>query len=178
MQLGPRWPRLWQNETGSAIFKEQMKNPSEVFSVLLIIGGDIVQKAVAQMAGRRVTFVVFSFGWVAYSFNNLMSAFGDGSLMPDPDISCEVITISSGIKKTNSSWTIGRLLRDLEREVTKGFATWFEEVSDYDGPPSDIVETNDPTRNCRKVGQGTASLLITFCTVSVRISVPENNNWQ
>lgn len=90
------------------IFLEQMENPSEVFSVLLIIGGDIIQKAIAQLAGGKVTLVSFSFGWVAYAFNALMSAFGDGQLMPDPDYPAVVITASSGIKKTNYSWALGR----------------------------------------------------------------------
>ncbi|RYO97442.1 hypothetical protein DL765_011186 [Monosporascus sp. GIB2] len=173
--LSARWPRLWQNETGSAIFQEQLKNPSEAFSVLLIIGGDIVQKAVAQLSGRRITFVVFSFGWVSYAFNSLMSAFGDGSLMPDPDVTCEVITISSGIKKSSNSWTLGRLLRDLEREVNN-FATWNEEVGD-DDTPGDFIETTDPKRMCKTVGENTASLLITICTAQPGAGVPKKDGF-
>ncbi|KAL7936131.1 hypothetical protein V8C35DRAFT_296954 [Trichoderma chlorosporum] len=113
-----------------AIFLEQMENPSEVFSVLLIIGGDIIQKAIAQLAGEKITLVSFSFGWVAYAFNALMSAFGDGQLMPDPDYPAVVITASSGIKKTNNSWVLGRLIRDLEFEVEKQFETWTESVKE------------------------------------------------
>lgn len=113
-----------------AIFLEQMENPSEVFSVLLIIGGDIVQKAIAQLAGEKVTLVSFSFGWVAYAFNALMSAFGDGQLMPEPDYPAVVITASSGIKKTNNSWVLGRLIRDLEFDVEKQFKTWMEPVKE------------------------------------------------
>ncbi|KAK4079788.1 hypothetical protein Trihar35433_893 [Trichoderma harzianum] len=119
-----------------AIFLEQMENPSEVFSVLLIIGGDIIQKAIAQLAGEKVTLVSFSFGWVAYAFNALMSAFGDGQLMPEPDYPAVVITASSGIKKTNNSWVLGRLIRDLEFEVEKQFKTWMESVKE-DGKMTD-----------------------------------------
>ncbi|KAI0597006.1 hypothetical protein F4775DRAFT_271755 [Biscogniauxia sp. FL1348] len=175
--VSARWSRPWQNETGSAIFREQLQNPSEVFSVLLIIGGDIVQKAVAQLSGRRVTFVVFSFGWVSYAFNSLMSAFGDGSLMPDPDVACEVITVSSGIKKSSNSWTLGRLLRDLEAEV-KPTRTWHELVEDEDDDmPGDFIKTTDPTKKCKKVGEHTASLLITICTAQSGAGLPQRDGF-
>ncbi|UKZ51755.1 hypothetical protein TrVGV298_005519 [Trichoderma virens] len=59
-----------------------------------------------------------------------MSAFGDGQLMPDPDYPAVVITASSGIKKTNNSWVLGRLIRDLEFEVEKQFKTWMEPVKE------------------------------------------------
>jgi hypothetical protein len=36
--------------------------PSDVFSVLLILGGDIVHRALAQLAGTSITPVTFSFG--------------------------------------------------------------------------------------------------------------------
>jgi hypothetical protein len=36
--------------------------PTDVFSVLLILGGDIVNKALAQLAGGTITPVSFSFG--------------------------------------------------------------------------------------------------------------------
>jgi hypothetical protein len=36
--------------------------PTDVFSVLLILGGDIVNKALAQLAGGVITPVTFSFG--------------------------------------------------------------------------------------------------------------------
>jgi hypothetical protein len=101
-----------------------MRNPSEVFSVVLIIGGDIVQKAIAQMSGRKVTLVAFSFGWVAYAFGALMSAFGDGTLMLDPDSPASVIVVSSRNKKINGSWTVGRLIRDLERIVEENMEPW------------------------------------------------------
>jgi hypothetical protein len=77
-----------------------MRNPSEVFAVLLIIGGDIIQKAIAQQTGRTLgktsmslTLVSFSFGWVAYAFGALMSAFGDGTFMPIPDYPAVVIDV-------------------------------------------------------------------------------------
>jgi hypothetical protein len=93
----------------------QFKNPSEVLSILLLIGGDIVQKAIAQLVGRwTVTPAAFSFGWVSYAFMALSSAFGDGTLMPLPDVPCRVVNLKTGHYRQNESWVIGRLLRDLE----------------------------------------------------------------
>ena len=65
----------------------QWQNPGDIFSLLLIIGGDIIQKAIARLAGVRlmgvhVNPVAFSFGWVAYGFMTLASALGHEKLMP------------------------------------------------------------------------------------------------
>src|SRR5262249_17229924 len=46
----------------SQAFWSQWKNPSDVFSVLLILGGDVVARALAQLSGSGLTPVVFSFG--------------------------------------------------------------------------------------------------------------------
>jgi hypothetical protein len=54
----------------------QWKNPSDIFSVLLLLGPGVVKGAVAQLAGRRITPVAFSFGWVAHAANALLSAVG------------------------------------------------------------------------------------------------------
>jgi hypothetical protein len=93
-----------------------MSNPAEILSVLLIIGGDVVQKAIAQQSGTRlwITPVAFSFGWVAYTFNAVMSVFGDGTLMPRPEDELFVVNLNSGTRKRNESWVLWRLVRDLE----------------------------------------------------------------
>jgi hypothetical protein len=54
----------------------QWLNPGDILSVLLLLGPDIVQRAVAQLVGRVVTPVAFSFGWVAYAASVLLAAFG------------------------------------------------------------------------------------------------------
>ena len=46
----------------SGEFTQQWTNPGDVFSVLLILGGDVVARALAQLAGSRLTPVTFSFG--------------------------------------------------------------------------------------------------------------------
>ena len=55
------------NETTSAWLQAQWSNPSDIFTILLIVGGDIVQKAIAQLTAGPIphfTPVSFSFGWV------------------------------------------------------------------------------------------------------------------
>ena len=54
----------------AAEFQMQWHNPKEVIAVLLIIGGEIIQKALAQLTGGLIVPVAFSFGWVAYTFSS------------------------------------------------------------------------------------------------------------
>src|SRR5271169_122998 len=64
--------------------RTQWTNPGDIFTLLLLIGGDIVQKALAQLVGVRISLskkgdgfgipltpVAFSFGWAAYAFASL-----------------------------------------------------------------------------------------------------------
>jgi hypothetical protein len=60
----------------ASMLAAQWSNPSDTLSVLLLLGADIVQRAVAEQAGRSITPVAFSFGWVAYATGALLSAFG------------------------------------------------------------------------------------------------------
>lgn len=46
----------------STEFRNQWVHPSDVFSVLLILGGDVVARALAQLAGGGLTPITFSFG--------------------------------------------------------------------------------------------------------------------
>ncbi|OAP62169.1 hypothetical protein AYL99_04372 [Fonsecaea erecta] len=116
----------------ASILRTQLTNPVGILAVLLIIGGDVIQQACAQLvSGLRFPYgskntsqerhyfsftpVAFSFGWVAYAFKALSGAFGDGHLMPQTDVPGLVLTVG-GQWKNNESWIIGRLLRDLELE--------------------------------------------------------------
>ena len=95
-------------------FLAQWRNPKDILSLLLIIGGDVVQKALAQLSGGYFVPVTFSFGWVAYSFSALLAVFGDGRIMPLPECSSIVVNASNGYARTNHSWVLSRLLRDFE----------------------------------------------------------------
>ncbi|KAI1102938.1 hypothetical protein F4804DRAFT_248944 [Jackrogersella minutella] len=98
----------------SVEFSDQFSNPTDVFSVLLILGGDVVARALAQLVGTRVTPVAFSFGWVAYAVAAVVSAVGENKLMPPADFPCKVINGGNGFVRDNYSWIIGRVVRDFE----------------------------------------------------------------
>ena len=103
-----------------ASLKSQWQHPIGFLEVLLILRGDVIQTAVAQLSGgpSHFTPVPFSFGWVSYSFSALLSAIGDGKLMPGVDCPSMLINARSGIQRTNSSWMLGRILRDWEKHST------------------------------------------------------------
>ena len=70
-------------------FAAQWSNPVNVLAVLQIIGGNIIQKALAQLSGSSSSYfvpVAFSFGSVSYSFEALMAVFGDGHILHNPTI--------------------------------------------------------------------------------------------
>jgi len=115
--------------TSSAQFDSQWTRPHNVLAVLLVIGGDVVQRALAQLAGSYLTPVPFSFGWVAYSFN-FMFMVGDKKLMPTPDYSSIVINAKSGHIRRNHSWIIGRILRDFDYWKPKAVEAAAEKLID------------------------------------------------
>ena len=80
----------------------------------MIIGGEIVQRAVAQLSGHTSYFVptAFSFGWVGYSMNAVLLAIGEGRLMPPADCPSLLVNAHSGYSKPNQSWILGRIVRD------------------------------------------------------------------
>lgn len=65
---------LSQSSSVSDLLSAQWQNPNDIFSVLLLVGPAIIEKAIAQLAGLGITPVAFSFGWVAYAANTLLSA--------------------------------------------------------------------------------------------------------
>jgi hypothetical protein len=143
--------RKFDPSVPSSEFYQQWRHPSDVFSVLLILGGDVVGRALAQLAGSPVTPVAFSFGmsstlglnistrasprrkcpladhlvihplgWVAYAVTAVVSAIGENKLMPLPDCACKVINGRTGYVRDNSSWVIGRVMRDFESWMDQG----------------------------------------------------------
>lgn len=97
-----------------AQLREQWNNPSDILSILMIIGGDVVHTALAQEAGHWISPVCFSFGWVAYSFGNLVRILGDGRLLPPPDYPVLVFNVESTYVRCNRNWILGRIMRDNE----------------------------------------------------------------
>ena len=55
--------RSFDLNSASAAFKDEWASPSNyAFTVLLLVGGDVVSRALAQLAGGPITPVAFSFG--------------------------------------------------------------------------------------------------------------------
>jgi hypothetical protein len=94
-------------------FAAQWTEPSDVFSVLLILGGDVIQLALAALTGGSpVTPIAFSFGWVAYAISAVLSAIGDNRLVRcAPEVSVKLINLDSGYQRASQSWLLGRLLK-------------------------------------------------------------------
>lgn len=127
----------WKRDVATTYFTTQFKSPHSILSVLFLVGGDIVKKAIAQMPGGRytgrftLTPAVFSFGWVSYAVGSLSSALGDGICLPPPENAGSVVNVGdfssngsrplvgSGDRRENRSWVIGRLMRDLEISVER-----------------------------------------------------------
>lgn len=59
----------------------QWRDPSDVFSVLLILGRDVIRMALVALSGRVITPVAFSFGWVAYAISALLSVISENRLV-------------------------------------------------------------------------------------------------
>ncbi|KAG5945547.1 hypothetical protein E4U53_006696 [Claviceps sorghi] len=104
-------PREFNAGAAPEQFTTQWTNPGDVFSVLLILGGDVIGRALAQTAGTR---------WVAYSVSMVGSAVGENKLMPVADFSCKVINGRTGHVRDNASWIIGRLVRDFAYWKNRG----------------------------------------------------------
>ena len=114
----------YTNPSDSGLLRSQWANPNQILSLLLLVGGDIIQTAIAQFVGVRplkwaedisLTPVAFSFGWVAYAFLSMMAVIGDNRLMPAiPDCPSLVINCDNGYTRINHSWVLGRILRDHE----------------------------------------------------------------
>lgn len=105
-----------RNPSTAGSLYSQWTNPSDILSLLLLVGGDVIRCALAQQVGDVFpTPVVFSFGWVAYAFVTVLSSVGAGQLMPDnPDCSALVFSTKFGHPRVNQSWILGRLVRDFE----------------------------------------------------------------
>jgi len=115
-------------------FQLQWKEPGDVFSVLLILGGDVIQTALATLTGGVITPVAFSFGWVAYAVSAFLSSFGENKLMRcGPEIAILAINLQSGYGRQNQSWLLARLIQTYEFWMAK-------EVKD-------TIETPPPVRD-------------------------------
>lgn len=105
--------------------KSQWNNPTGVIPILSLIGGHIVQRAVAQLSGHpsHITPVAFSFGWAGYALNTAFSITRKGRLMPPPEYDCIVVSMNTQVSIRNKSWILARLVRDIGKDPAKGGLT-------------------------------------------------------
>ncbi|KAK7742425.1 hypothetical protein SLS62_010733 [Diatrype stigma] len=90
--------------------RDQWTAPGDIFSILLILGGDIVQLSIVALAGGAFTPATFSFGWVSYAITALLGAVGENRLVRcAPEIPLVVINLQSGYARANHSWVLARL---------------------------------------------------------------------
>ena len=115
-----------------AEFQQQWLLPKDMLSVLMILGDSLVHAAIAQSVGYKFALVPFSFGWVGYAFRALTYGIGKGRMLPEPDWPALLVNIKSGYARDNSSWVLGRLLRDSE--CGESF-----EPSDSTKPPFKVI---------------------------------------
>lgn len=95
--------------------RDQWANPSNILDLLLLVGSDTITVALAQLTGSKwPTPMVFSFGWIAYAFKQTALLFGHNRLLAYNDLPSIVINGRTGYVRDNSSWILGRLLRDFE----------------------------------------------------------------
>ncbi|RMJ10271.1 hypothetical protein CDV36_010099 [Fusarium kuroshium] len=116
----------------SSELASQWINPGDVSTILLALGGDVVQKAFSQGTGKVYVPVCFSFGCVAYAFIALVSIIGDGRLLSPPDYPCKVFNLKSGYPRESKSFVLSRLLRDLEAIESRNPDSDADTNGDYD----------------------------------------------
>ncbi|OJJ08384.1 hypothetical protein ASPVEDRAFT_47531 [Aspergillus versicolor CBS 583.65] len=141
----------------AASFRDEWSTPSNyAFTILLLIGGDLVNRALAQLVGGWLTPVAFSFGWVSYATSAVCSALGEYRLMPDADTGCSLINGKNGYVRGNNSWVLGRMMRDYDywmhkatREKTDSLldARWkFDQARETEKYPDDGVTVPRPSQ--------------------------------
>ena len=89
--MSPVPGRHFDASAPSTLFRTEWKSPSNyAFTILLLLGGDVVARALAQLAGGRLTPVAFSFGTVCILYKRLkntqssaMSMFAGADLPQD-----------------------------------------------------------------------------------------------
>ncbi|KAM3416610.1 hypothetical protein BST61_g8201 [Cercospora zeina] len=152
------------NDTSSAWLRGQWSNPTDIFTILLIIGGDIVQKAIGQLVAgpvRYLTPVSFSFGWVSYAISAMLAAMGDNRLMPKPELDCVLINVKSKYARTNRSWLLSRLLRDQVHWVPASLPLGWRTVEKDRLEELRLLNANKPAQDRRSDSAIRLSLRVT-----------------
>lgn len=119
--------------------QQQWHNPTTILAVLSVIGGDIIHRATAQLAGNpyHVAPVTLSFGWTGFLLSFILALFGEGRALPRPDSNCTVVDVATQASSPNKSWVLGRLVRDHTIHITSGLnVTFYNAITNKQGIPS------------------------------------------
>ncbi|RYO80420.1 hypothetical protein DL766_007818 [Monosporascus sp. MC13-8B] len=123
-----------------SLLAAQWTEPGDIFSVLLILGGDVIQLACAAMAGGPgllPTPVAFSFGWVAYAMSAVLSAIGENRLLRcAPEVDVKVTNLATGYGRSNRSWLLSRFVKTYPFWMPKGVRTRIKAFSPPPAKPS------------------------------------------
>lgn len=141
----------------------------------MIIGGDVIQRALAQVGGGTLTPVTFSFGWVAYAFNSLTFVVGGGNIMPKADHDVFVISANKqAYVRRNRSWILGRVVRDFENWMPKKVDVLLQQMladaERYDREAAKASGGEDPFRIYKREKAGLC--VSVFKTLSPDVKVP------
>ena len=128
--FSPTYEHLFARSSLTPI-QQQWHNPTTILAVLSVIGGDIIHRATAQLAGNsiRLAPVTLSFGWTGFLLSFILSLVGDGRALPRPDCSCTVVDVATQAVSQNKSWVLGRLVRDKTVYRSKGLHIAFYDMA-------------------------------------------------
>lgn len=100
-----------------------------LLAALALLCPDFIRLAVAQLSGHRFTPATYSFGWVAFAFENLALSLGcNNMLLPKPDYPCILVNGSSGHVREVYNWDLSRLLKNFDNWAPQAVKTRLEEV--------------------------------------------------
>jgi hypothetical protein len=88
---------------------------------LFVVGADVVHTALAQCTSDsdHTGLAAFGFGSLQYAVSSRVPVIGgQRKVLPAPEIcDMQVMNMNAGHARTNHSWALSRLLRDLEKQV-------------------------------------------------------------
>lgn len=139
-----------QSPLGSAgEFRTQWAEPVDIFSLLLLVGGDTITSALAAISGSLLTPVSFSFGWVSYAISSLLTAEGENRVMPSSsETPLLLFNLESAYRRLNRSWVLGRVFRDYEHWMSEEVRSRVEkpeplQAADESGNPLQPADANE-----------------------------------
>ena len=152
--MPPLFSRSFDTGLAAQALSNPWQSPGDIFSVLLLLGGDVINRALAQITGSCFTPVAFSFGtapksiprhihyrgyerltlpiigWVAYAVNAVVTAIGQNELLPPNDCPCLVVSSKTGYIRENRSWILSRIVGDFESWQHRSVRTKVQEMLD------------------------------------------------